>query len=162
MRYSLFQAPIVSKHVYVHVAPEEPEQQRPARIIAPSQPRKHYKIVFIKAPTPATPQGAQIQLPQQDEEKTLIYVLSKKQEEQAEINIQQAAPTTPSKPEVYFIRYKTQKEQAPSSQYGVPGAGGSIGGGSIGGGSIGGGSIGGTGSGVSSSYGVPSSSGGPY
>ncbi|KAE8743501.1 Cuticle Protein Tweedle 10 [Frankliniella occidentalis] len=69
-------------------------------------------------------------LPQQDEEKTIIYVLSKKPEDQAEINVQAAAPTTPTKPEVYFIKYNTKKEQSgglslsaangPSSSYGVP------------------------------------------
>ena len=126
------QAPLITKNVYVHLPPEEPEVYRVNRIIAPSQPRLRYKIVFIKAPAQAPPAGAQIQLPQQDEEKTLIYILTKKQDEQAEIKINQPAPTKPSKPEVYFIRYKTQKSSggyghggslgghAPSSSYGTP------------------------------------------
>lgn len=44
----------------------------------------------------------------QNEEKTLVYVLVKKPEEQPEIVIPTQAPTQPSKPEVYFIKYKTQ------------------------------------------------------
>jgi hypothetical protein len=36
--------------------------------------------------------------------------LVKKPEEQQDIVIPTAAPTQPSKPEVYFIKYKTQKE----------------------------------------------------
>ncbi len=80
--------------------------RRPQAPLPP--PRKHYKIVFIKAPTAPPPTAPTIELPPQDEQKTLIYVLVKKPEEQPEINIPTPAPTKPSKPEVYFIRYKTQ------------------------------------------------------
>jgi hypothetical protein len=80
--------------------------RRPQAPLPP--PQKHYKIVFIKAPTPPPPTAPTIELPPQDEQKTLIYVLVKKPEEQPEINIPTPAPTKPSKPEVYFIRYKTQ------------------------------------------------------
>ncbi|KAJ9574294.1 hypothetical protein L9F63_026060, partial [Diploptera punctata] len=64
----------------------------------------------------STPTVPEIALPPPDEQKTLIYVLVKKPEEAPEINIPTPAPTTPSKPEVYFIRYKTQKQEgyAPS------------------------------------------------
>lgn len=69
--------------------------------------------------------------PQQTEEKTLVYVLVKKPDDQPDIVIPTPAPTQPSKPEVYFIRYKTQKEEsagpypashasAPSGDYGAP------------------------------------------
>lgn len=71
-------------------------------------PQKHYKIVFIKAPTPPAPTAPVIPLIPQNEEKTLVYVLVKKPEEQPEIVIPTQAPTQPSKPEVYFIKYKTQ------------------------------------------------------
>lgn len=49
-----------------------------------------------------------IPLQPQNEEKTLVYVLVKKPEEAPEVHIPTPAPTQPSKPEVYFIRYKTQ------------------------------------------------------
>ncbi|XP_012059589.1 PREDICTED: uncharacterized protein LOC105622784 [Atta cephalotes] len=96
----------------------------------PSRPaQKHYKIVFIKAPTPPTPTAPVIPVQQQDEQKTLIYVLVKKPEEALEINLPTITPTQPSKPEVYFIKYKTQKEVTgtgprPSTRYGVPGESG--------------------------------------
>jgi hypothetical protein len=101
---------LVQKHIYVHVPPPEPEEHIAQRLPQFRPAQKHYKIVFIKAPTPPTPTAANIQLPGQDEQKTLIYVLVKKPDEAEELNIQQPAPTQPSKPEVYFIKYKTQKQ----------------------------------------------------
>lgn len=93
-------------------------------------PRKHYKIIFIKAPS-APSISQQIAAAQaQNEEKTLIYVLVKKPEDISVGHGAAAAPALPvSKPEVYFIKYKTQKEQ-----------GHSIGGGSSSSANIGGGS----------------------
>jgi Domain of unknown function (DUF243) len=84
--------------------------------------------VFIKAPSPPSYQAPVIPVQPQNEEKTLVYVLVKKPEEQQEVVIPTAAPTQPSKPEVYFIRYKTQKKETgpypdakpPTAQYGPP------------------------------------------
>ncbi|KAK6634835.1 hypothetical protein RUM44_000082 [Polyplax serrata] len=135
------QAPVVHKHVYVHVPPPEAPEYKPRKHYPAPIPRKHYKIVFIKAPTPPTPTVPDLPPVVQDEQKTLIYVLVKRPEEQPEITIPTPAPTKPSKPEVYFIRYRTQKEQggypdsgvpvsqfsgasAPSGSYGAPSAGG--------------------------------------
>ncbi|KAK5638186.1 hypothetical protein RI129_012481 [Pyrocoelia pectoralis] len=123
------QQPIVHKHVYVHVPPPENEYQAPRKTIPVAPAQKHYKIIFIKAPTPPTPTAPVIPLQPQNEEKTLVYVLVKKPEEAPEINIPTPAPTQPSKPEVYFIRYKTQKQEGgggypdsgvPQNQYGAP------------------------------------------
>lgn len=99
---------IVQKHIYVHVPPPEQQEFRPQRPIQVAAPQKHYKIIFIKAPTAPTPTAPVIPLQAQNEEKTLVYVLVKKPEDQPEISIPTAAPTQPTKPEVYFIRYKTQ------------------------------------------------------
>ncbi|XP_044763535.1 extensin-3 [Coccinella septempunctata] len=132
------QEPTVHKHVYVHVPPPEPEYQAPPKVIPVAPAQKHYKIIFIKAPTPPTPTAPIIPAQPQNEEKTLVYVLVKKPEEAPEIVIPTPAPTQPSKPEVYFIKYKTQKEEAggypasgvpdnagpPSSSYGAPSSGG--------------------------------------
>ena len=126
-----FQVPVIQKHIYVHVPPPEPEIERIQQQISVPAPRKHYKIVFIKAPAPATPTAPIIPAFAQDEQKTLIYVLVKKPEDQLDINIPTPAPTQPSKPEVYFIRYKTQKDtpttygppavvQPPTTRYGPP------------------------------------------
>ncbi|XP_064540855.1 uncharacterized protein TwdlE [Drosophila montana] len=124
------QPPVVHKHVYVHVPPPEPEYQAPRKPLYVPPPQKHYKIVFIKAPSPPAPTAPIIPQYPQNEEKTLVYVLVKKPEEQPDIVIPTPAPTQPSKPEVYFIRYKTQKEEtgpypnsiAPPSEYGAPAA----------------------------------------
>jgi len=113
----------VQKHIYVHVPPPEHEDLRPQRIIPVAPAQKHYKIIFIKAPSAPTPTVPAIPIQPQNEEKTLIYVLVKKPEEGPELTIPAPLPTQPSKPEVYFIRYKTEKEGG----Y----AGGSLGGTSI-------------------------------
>ncbi|KAB0795873.1 hypothetical protein PPYR_09934 [Photinus pyralis] len=180
---------IVHKHVYVHVAPPDPEEFHPQRPISVGQSSKHYKIIFIKAPTYPTPTAQQIALQAQNQEKTLIYVLVKKPDEVADIAIPSLPPVQPSKPEVYFIRYKTQK-QGGVGGVGIGGGGGLgvditapipggiSGGGSVTGGSFsgavsgggisvgsisggGGGSVGVSGGGLSSSYGPPGQSG-PY
>lgn len=103
-------ATLVQKHIYVHVPPPEQEEYNPPKQYNFPPPQKHYKIIFIKAPNPPTPTAPTIPLQPQNEEKTLVYVLVKKPEDAPEISIPTPAPTQPSKPEVYFIRYKTQKE----------------------------------------------------
>lgn len=110
---------IITKNVYVHVPPAEPVEYAPSQQIEIPVPKKHYKIVFIKAPTPPTPTAPVIPEQPQDEHKTLVYVLVKKPEPQPEIEIPTPATTEPSKPEVYFIKYKEQKAE-PHSQYGPP------------------------------------------
>ncbi|XP_073983657.1 uncharacterized protein [Rhodnius prolixus] len=103
--------PLVQKHIYVHVPPPDPEFHAPPQRVVPAPPpKKHYKIVFIKAPTYSPPQAPVIPELQQHQEKTLIYVLHKNPSDAPPIVIPTAKPTQPSKPEVYFIRYKTQKE----------------------------------------------------
>lgn len=54
---------LVQKHIYVHVAPEEPQEQSYRAPIQTRQPQTHYKIVFIKAPTPPTPTALSIPAP---------------------------------------------------------------------------------------------------
>ncbi|XP_061399152.1 uncharacterized protein LOC133334853 [Musca vetustissima] len=111
----------VHKHIYVHVPPKDFEEEDVMQPVvrhqaAPKQ--KHYKIVFIKAPSAPVVRPPVVAPPPQNEEKTLIYVLHKKPEAQADIVIPTPAPTKPSKPEVFFIKYKTKKEEAPV--YGPP------------------------------------------
>lgn len=92
----------------MHVPPPEPEVVRPQQQIQAGVAQKHYKIIFIKAPSPPAPTPAQIALAQQNQEKTIVYVLVKKPDEIGDIAIPTVPPTQPSKPEVYFIKYKTQ------------------------------------------------------
>lgn len=108
---------LITKNVYVHVPKEEPQPVR-QQIFETPIPKKHYKIIFIKAPTPPTPTAPIIPEQPQDEHKTLVYVLVKKPEPQPLIDIPIQHTTEPSKPEVYFINYKNQEKI--QSNYGPP------------------------------------------
>lgn len=126
------QQTVVQKHIYVHVPPQEPEEVRQQQLLSPAVARKHYKIIFIKTPN-VQPSAAQIALQQsQSEEKTIVYVLVKKPEDQGDISIPQLPSLPPSKPEVYFIKYKANRgasNGAVSSFGGASGAVSSFGGG---------------------------------
>lgn len=101
---------IVHKHIYVHVPPpEEEEERRPNGPVTQLPPQKHYKIIFIKAPSQEIKRQNLVASQPQNEEKTIVYVLVKKPEDVSGIQIPTIPPTAPSKPEVYFIKYKTQK-----------------------------------------------------
>lgn len=110
--------PIIHKHIYVHVPPHSIEQDddQPQIRSKLASPHKHYKIIFIKAPSPSI--IPILQTVQNHEEKTLIYVLHKKPEVE-DIATPTPAPTQPSKPEVYFIKYRNKKYETPPV-YGPP------------------------------------------
>lgn len=110
----------ITKNVYVHIPPEEPAKIVPSQVINVPVPKKHYKIIFIKAPTPPTPAKQIIPEQPQDEHKTLVYVLVKNPEPQPLIDVPIAEPTEPSKPEVFFIKYKENQDKQPSQKYGPP------------------------------------------
>lgn len=101
--------PIVTKHFYVHAAPEEPEEQTGPRYVQVGRSRKTYKVIFIKAPSYDSSARVIPVLPQ-NEEKTVVYVLSKKPDFNQDIQIPEQPVTEPPKPEVFFIKYKTQQE----------------------------------------------------
>lgn len=102
-------APIIHKHVYVHVPPPEPDYPPALLPTAAVQPmQKHYRIIFIKAPSNPAPTPP-VAAAAQSEEKTIVYVLVKKPDDMPPITAAAPAATVPSKPEVYFIRYKTEE-----------------------------------------------------
>ena len=106
---------IVNKEIFIHSAPEETEVigEQPG-IENPGPIRQNYRVVFIKAPA----QNLHLNLhalkraQAANEEKTVIYVLSKKPDltniQSQLVNVQNAPKT--SKPEVFFIKYKTPQE----------------------------------------------------
>uniref|UniRef100_A0A182T6Q0 DM5 domain-containing protein n=1 Tax=Anopheles maculatus TaxID=74869 RepID=A0A182T6Q0_9DIPT len=105
------QQQIVQKHIYVHVPPPEPEHSFQQQIVGQGLRQKHYKIIFIKTPH-VQPSAAQLALQQsQNEEKTIVYVLVKKPDALGDISLPAPPVTKPSKPEVYFIKYKTNTEE---------------------------------------------------
>lgn len=133
--FYLGQQTLIQKHIYVHVPPPEPEVSRPQQQIQAGVAQKHYKIIFIKAPSPPSISPAQIALAQQNQEKTIVYVLVKKPDEIGDVQIPAIAPTQPSKPEVYFIKYKTTNQSNAGSAISASsvGSGSAVG---IGGGQI--------------------------
>lgn len=108
------QQTIISKDIYIHSAPEETEVIGSEGGADAGPIRKNYRIVFIKAPTPNIKLNLQALRQSQlaNEEKTVIYVLSKKPDlgniRNQLINVQSEQKV--QKPEVYFIKYKTQDE----------------------------------------------------
>ncbi|XP_055384164.1 uncharacterized protein LOC129613878 [Condylostylus longicornis] len=104
--------PIVSKQFYIHSAPEEHDDGGADKVINLGPSRKNYRVVFIKAPNAAVGGGRiRFQAPA-NEEKTVIYVLSKKTDlADIQADVQQSHAQN-TKPEVHFIKYKTNEEAA--------------------------------------------------
>ncbi|KAH8311759.1 hypothetical protein KR044_007916, partial [Drosophila immigrans] len=112
---------IVTKDIYIHSAPDDTEEISQAGPQLDNLPiRKNYRIVFIKAPTQNLKHTAAALKRAQasNEEKTVIYVLSKKPditEIQQHLQLSQTESKV-HKPEVYFIKYKTTEEAQRAQQ----------------------------------------------
>lgn len=107
---------IISKRFFIHSAPEEREEEGQEKIIMVGRGRKNYNVVFIKSPTMSKHRASIKIAPAVNEEKTVIYVLAKKNDA-SEIDAQvHEAVTTTTRPEVYFIKYKTAEEAAHAQQ----------------------------------------------
>ncbi|XP_005176557.1 uncharacterized protein LOC101892429 [Musca domestica] len=102
--------PIVRKQFYVISAPEDSDSQPKQKHLVLGRPQKNYRVVFIKAPNPGAGNVKYSAEFAPQEEKTVIYVLNKKENELDASDIATPAPTVPSKPEVFFIKYKTDEE----------------------------------------------------
>ncbi|XP_054728174.1 uncharacterized protein LOC129237440 [Anastrepha obliqua] len=100
------QSPLINKQFYTISAPEDNAAKSKHLVLG--KPQKNYRVIFIKAPGPDNVKYSAEFAPQ--EEKTVIYVLHKKGEDIDAANIATPAPTQPSKPEVFFIKYKTPEE----------------------------------------------------
>ncbi|XP_053624454.1 uncharacterized protein LOC128683170 [Plodia interpunctella] len=99
----------VFKHFYVHAAPEDEEPPKPRTPIVLPPPQKHYKIIFIKAPTQFAGSPQIVPVPQQNEEKTIVYVLVNKPEDTQNVVVPKVEQRPPIKPEVYFIKYNNKE-----------------------------------------------------
>ena len=103
-------APIVTKQFYLHAAPEENDNDGIQKTVSLGPAHKNYRVVFIKAPHSSAKSSSVRFTAPQNEEKTVIYVLSKKTDaSDIQTNID-AAQSVPSKPEVFFIKYRTPEE----------------------------------------------------
>ncbi|XP_061386717.1 uncharacterized protein LOC133321650 [Musca vetustissima] len=104
------QQPLVTKRFFIHSAPEEEEVEVQHRDIVVGTPRKNFNVVFIKSATDKKQKTKIRVIPAVNEDKTVIYVLAKKTDApQLETYVEEPATTT-TKPEVFFIKYKTNEE----------------------------------------------------
>ncbi|XP_017006112.2 uncharacterized protein TwdlX [Drosophila takahashii] len=111
-----FQPAQINKHFYIHSAPEDHDEQQIVRYVNVGRPQKNYRVVFINAPTSTTSKAKIIANVAPVEEKTAIYVLSKKSnalDVSAEVVTQRPVA---NKPEVFFVKYKTPQEAAHAQQ----------------------------------------------
>jgi len=106
--------------VYIHSAPDEVSYPESKVIRVGGAPEKHVNIIFVRAPSASSNQQTEVVLPEQPQQKTLVYVLVKKAETSNNVRVSGPAPTKPPKPEVYFIRYKGNDAPAPAPEYGAP------------------------------------------
>ncbi|XP_011179833.1 uncharacterized protein LOC105210521 [Zeugodacus cucurbitae] len=103
-------APIVSKHFWIHSAPEDHDEQQIVRYINIGKPRKNYNVVFINTPSSNVNKAKIIANVAPVEDKTAIYVLAKKSNA-LDLSAEVATPApVVHKPEVFFIKYKTPEE----------------------------------------------------
>ncbi|XP_076028520.1 uncharacterized protein LOC143017618 [Oratosquilla oratoria] len=144
--------PEVTRKIYVYGAPQVDIPVGPPPVIPP--PRVEYQIVFIRAPE--APPGSKPFIIPPPQQKTLLYVLSKRPEAIGPEVIEVDAPA-PTGPEVYYVNYgegenptlpggidlQTALGSAAAQTGGIIGGGGGFGGGFDGGfgagGAIGGG-----------------------
>ncbi|XP_011181902.1 pupal cuticle protein 36 [Zeugodacus cucurbitae] len=110
------QQAVVSKRFFIHTAPEDAEEQYQEKHITVGVPRKNYNVVFIKSPNRSQKKASIKITPAINEEKTVIYVLNKKTDgTDIDAQVLEQAPVT-TKPEVFFIKYKTAEEAQHAQQ----------------------------------------------
>ncbi|KAK4877521.1 hypothetical protein RN001_010027 [Aquatica leii] len=108
------------KHVYFFAAPEEYSSSRLRINVVPNSQR-NTKIIFVKAPSYGSVVPEVVAPQSLSEDKTLVYVLVKKPEHGGQITIPAGVGVKQAKPEVYFIKYKTQHDAQQLIQGGLQG-----------------------------------------
>ncbi|ALC48912.1 TwdlZ, partial [Drosophila busckii] len=109
--------PIITKQFYTITAAEEPEELQPrTKHLVIGRASTNYRVIFIRAPSSQSDQLRYTAELAPQEERTVIYVLSRKQHELQAQDIQtpsqQQQQQSLSKPDVFFIKYKTNDEAA--------------------------------------------------
>ncbi|XP_061399160.1 uncharacterized protein LOC133334862 [Musca vetustissima] len=102
--------PVISKRFYIFSGPIEEGVEVQHHDITVGTPRRNYNVVFVKAPVEKQQKIKLRVTPAANEEKTAIYVLSKKADAPVVETFVQEPVTTTSKPEVAFIKYRTNEE----------------------------------------------------
>lgn len=91
--------PIVTRNLFLYNAPAPRITYGPAPYIP--DPKVHYNYVFVR--TAGAVVGAKPIVVAPPQQKTLVYLLNKRPEEQTQQLIE--VPGKPSQPEVYFVNY---------------------------------------------------------
>lgn len=107
---SQYEAPFVHKQFITVTAPVDDDSLSQSKNLVVGRPQINYRVVFIKA---SSASNSNVKLSTEyapKEEKTIIYVLTKKDNTLEVNDIATPAPTVASKPEVFFIKYKTDQE----------------------------------------------------
>lgn len=107
--------PIITKQFYSISPAEDPEDLEPrTKHLVIGQPRRNYRVIFIRAPTGNSEHVKYTAELAPQEERTVIYVLTRKQQEleAADIMAPQQKSQVEQKPDVFFIKYKTNDEAA--------------------------------------------------
>lgn len=108
--------PIVSKAFFLHeTVAEEPTNLEVEEREHVVRPRKHYNIVFVKAPGAggSSISGGSVNVFPENEQKTIVYVLTGRNDgvtvnENGEIQLPE--PKAPTKPEVVFVKYNSEDD----------------------------------------------------
>ncbi|CAL4248094.1 unnamed protein product, partial [Meganyctiphanes norvegica] len=93
--------PEVSRNIFVYAAPQVKPSSRPTPVLP--KPEVHYNFVFVKTPDP-TQQNDPIIVPPPSQ-KTLVYVLSKKQQLEAGNQLIHTPYNPQPRPEVFYVNY---------------------------------------------------------
>lgn len=107
-------APIITKQFYSVSAAEDSEELQPrTKHLLIGRGTRNYRVIFIRAPSAQSEAVKYTAELAPQEERTVIYVLSRKQPELEAHDVQPHQQQSSSdKPEVFFIRYKTNEEAA--------------------------------------------------
>ncbi|XP_064537136.1 uncharacterized protein TwdlZ [Drosophila montana] len=111
-------APIITKQFYSVSAAEDSEELQPrSKHLLIGRATRNYRVIFIRAPSAQSEAVKYTAELAPQEERTVIYVLSRKQPELEVHDIQpprqqHQQQQSSDKPEVFFIRYKTNEEAA--------------------------------------------------
>ncbi|XP_020804995.1 uncharacterized protein LOC110181553 [Drosophila serrata] len=105
--------PIITKQFFSISPAEDPEDLEPRnKHLVIGQPRRNYRVIFIRAPTANSERLRYTAELAPQEERTVIYVLTKKQHEleATDIVTPREKPQAEQKPDIFFIKYKTNEE----------------------------------------------------
>ncbi|XP_060661987.1 uncharacterized protein LOC132795343 [Drosophila nasuta] len=107
--------PLITKQFFSVSAAEDAQDAQPrSKHLLIGRATRNYRVIFIRAPSAQSDAIKYTAELAPQEERTVIYVLSRKPQELQAEDIQPAKQQSQqsAKPEIFFIRYKTNEEAA--------------------------------------------------